>query len=157
MKKTISFGKIDWYGCGRKINEVEVDVELKDSGKGPELSVCADVWNARRTDIVAGGQILDELDKFKYLGGNELFQKIHRLWKAYHLNDMHAGTPEQEKWLEEHRTWRGDYKKDCECLEKAGLLTVRIKGRSKPYKYGSEWLYWPIPEEDLAEIKEILA
>ena len=154
MKKTFDFGKIDWYGRGRKINAVTVDVELRDSEKGPEFSACAGVWNTRRTDIVAGGQILDELGKYKYLGGNELFRKIRRLWKAYHLNGGHAGTPAQEKYLAEHRTWRGDYKMDCECLNKARLLTVKLDG--KLYTYGNAWLYWPIPEQDLAEIKELL-
>ena len=154
LRKTFNFGKIAFYGR-RKINEVTVDVRLEDKGKGPVFSACADVWNARRTDIVMGGQCLDELSKYKYLGGNELFRRICRLWKKHHLNDMHAGTPEQEKWLAEHRTWRGDYEKDCECLEKAGLLTVDLDG--EPYKYGTAWLYRPIPEEDLAEIKELLS
>lgn len=154
MKKTFDFGKIDWYGRGRKVNVVTVDVRFEDEAKGPTFSVCADVWNTRRTDIVAGGQILDELSKFKFLGGNELFRKIRRLWKAYHLNDMHAGTPAQEKYLAEHRTWRGDYKKDRECLKEAGLYRVMMDG--KPYEYGHAWLYWPIPAEDLAEIKELL-
>ena len=154
MKKTFDFGKIDWYGRGRRINAVTVDVELKDSGKGPEFCACARVWNARRTDIVAGGQCFDELGKSKFLDGNELFRKIRRLWKRHHLNGAHAGTPEQEKYLAEHRTWRGDYKKDCECLNKAGLLTVKLDG--KLYTYGNAWLYWPIPDNDLAEIKKIL-
>lgn len=153
MKKTFDFGKIDWYGRGRKTNAVTVDIELKDSGKGPVFSACADVWNIKRTDIVAGGQCLDELSKFKFLGGNELFRKIYRLHGLYHLNDMHAGTPEQTAYLKEHRTWRSDYDKDCECLKKAGLLTVELDG--KPYTYGHAWLYWPIPDSDLAEIKEL--
>ena len=153
MKRTINFGKIAFYGK-RKVNEVTVDICLKDEGKGPVFSVCADVWNATHTDIIAGGQIIGELSKFKYLGGNELFKKIHRLWKKHHLNDMHAGTPEQEKYLAEHRTWHGDYTKDCECLKEAGLLTVQVDG--KPYKYGHAWLYWPIPEQDLEEMKKLV-
>ena len=151
MKKTFDFGKIDWYDRGRKINAVTVDVELRDSGKGPEFSACADVWNARRTDIVAGGQILDEVAKYVR---DPLFKKIRRLWRLHHCNDMHAGTPEQEKYLAEHRTWRGDYGKDCACLKEAGLYRVMVDG--KPYEYGNAWLYWPIPDEDLAEIKGLL-
>lgn len=154
LEKTFSFGKIAFYGR-RRINEVDVTVRLEDEGKGPVFSACADVWNARRTDIVAGGQLLDELDKFKYLGGDELFRKIRRLWKKHHLNDMHAGTPEQEKYLKEHRTWRGDYDKDCALLKEAGLYEVELDG--KPYRYGERWLYRPIPEEDLAEIRKLLS
>lgn len=154
MKKTFKFGKIDWYGRGRRINAVQVEAELRDEGRGPVFSACAEVWNGRGTDIVAGGQILDELSKYKYLGGNELFRKILRLWRLYAGNDMHAGTPEQEKYLAGRRTWRFDYGKDCECLKEAGLLTVNLDG--KPYEYGRAWLYWPIPDGDLTEIKGLL-
>ena len=150
MKRTFDFGKIDGYDRGRKINAVTVDVELRDAGKGPEFSACADVWNARRTDIVAGGQNLDEVAKYVR---DPLFKKIRRLWRLHHCNDMHAGTPEQEKYLAEHRTWRGDYGKDCACLKEAGLYRVMVDG--KPYEYGHAWLYWPIPDSDLAEIKEL--
>ena len=153
MNRTISFGKIAFYSK-RKVNEVTVDIRLEDGDKGPKFSVCANVWNAHHTDIVAGGQILDELSKFKYLGGNELFRKIHRLWKKHHLNDMHAGTPEQEAYLKEHRTWHGDYTKDCECLKEAGLYCVMVDG--KPYEYGHAWLYWPISEQDLEEMKKLI-
>lgn len=154
MRKTFDLGKIAWNG-GRKVNSAELEVEFRETDRGPEFSVCASVWNARRTDIVAGGQCLDELSGFKFPGRDGLFRKIYRLWKLYHLNGMHAGTPEQEAYLAERRTWRGDYKKDCECLKAAGLLTVQLDGR--PYTYGHAWLYRPIPENDLAEIRRLLA
>lgn len=154
LEKTFSFGKIAFYGK-RRVNEVTVTVRLEDEDKGPVFSACADVWNASHTDVVACGQILGELDKFKYLGGDELFRKIHRLWKLYHLNDMHAGTPEQEAYLKEHRTGRADYSSDCALLKEAGLYEVKLDG--KPYCYGERWLYRPIPEEDLAEIRKLLS
>ena len=152
MRKTIDFGKIAYNGK-RKINSVDLEVELRETDKGPEFSVCGSVWNSKHTDIVAGGQCLDELSKF--LSENKLFQKIYKLWKLYHLNGMHAGTPAQEKYLAEHRTWHNDYEKDCECLKAAGLLTVQ--DGAGQYTYGHAWLYWPIPENDLSEIKQLLA
>ena len=152
MKKTFDFGKIDWYGRGRRVNAVQVEAELRDEGRGPVFSACAEVWNGRGTDIVAGGQCLDEIAPF--LAESATFRKILRLWRLYSGNDMHAGTPAQEMYLAEHRTWRFDYDKDCECLKEAGLLTVDLDG--KPYEYGRAWLYWPIPDGDLAEIKGLL-
>ena len=159
MKKTIDFGKIA-FRRKRRINRVTVDVELDEDSceNGPVFSACASVWNCPGTDIVAGGQCLDELSKFKFLGGNELFRKIRRLWKANHLNDSHVGTPEQEKAVAAHfaRVGRAyDYGEACDALKRAGLYEVP-DAAGGTYKYGHGWLYWPIPEGDLAEIKALL-
>ena len=150
LKKTIDFGKIAFYGK-RKVNRVTVEVELRDGGKGPVFSACGNVWNAVGSDIVCGGQCLDEIAKFVR---GPAFRKVFGWWKKYHCNDMHAGTPEQEKYLAEHRAGRRDYDGDCECLKEAGLYEVELGG--KPYRYGEAWLYEPIPEEDLAEIRKFL-
>lgn len=136
MRKVIEFGKIDFYGTGRRINAVTVEMELRGTEERPVFSCCANVWNAKRTDIVMGGQCLDDLlpyiCKYKFL-------EIHDLWKRNHLNDMHAGTERQEACL-----------KSGESLEKWGLLW------DEDYKYGTAWLYRPIPKADLDRIKEIM-
>jgi len=157
MKKTFDFGKIALRG-GRRINRVTVDVELREDvcENGPEFSVRASVWNTRGTDITMGGQCLEELQKYLYR--DETFRKILRLWKANHLNTMHAGTFEQEKAVAEHFAKTGkryDYAEACEALKKRGLYEVP-DAAGGTYKYGHAWLYWPISESDLAEIRELL-
>jgi hypothetical protein len=153
LQKTFNFGKVDYYGRGRRVNKVGVTVRLYDKGDGRVVfSACGDIWNGRGTDIVCGGQCLDEIAK---LVKDPTFKKIYGWWKKYHNNDMHAGTPEQEKYLKEHKTWRGDYDRDCELLKNAGLYEVRLGG--KHYRYGEKWLYEPIPEKDLAEMKAFLS
>lgn len=156
MKRTIEFGKIAYYG-NRKINAVSIDIELReqerDGEKYEELSICGDIWNAPRTDIVCGGQCLDEIAR--YIKGS-LFKEIYRYWKLYHLNGMHAGTEEQDAAIE---AWKAqgnqyDYTKVCDYLKEIGLYEVEYKG--KPYRYGSAWLHREIPEADLARIKEII-
>ena len=72
MEKTFDFGKIDLNGCGRKINKVEVEVELTNDGR---FTASASVWNSKHTDIECGGQCLDELVQF--LKSNETFMKIY--------------------------------------------------------------------------------
>lgn len=162
MKKTFNFGKIDWYGTGRKVNEVTVEVELRDTDKGPVFSASGNVWNSKKTDIVAGGQILDSR-KLSHLGPK--FRQIKDLWLMYHLNDMHAGTPEQEVCLKDFEDERAQiaatlneplhcYEVDKWLLRNHNLETVNLNG--KPYTYGTAWLYRPIQEDDLAEIKELL-
>ena len=53
MKRTFNFGKIDYYGRGRKVNSVEVKVELSDKGV---FTASANIWNSKHTDCVCGGQ-----------------------------------------------------------------------------------------------------
>lgn len=165
-KRTIGFGKIDWNGSGRKINELEIEMRLEDAdGDKPVFAASLNVWNSRHTDCVAGGQMLDDKVVLKAVGGNPLYMKILGLWKRNHLNGMHAGTPEQEKCLADYESERDAVEKElggnpsyydvsCEILKHHGLYEVRLDG--KPYKYGHAWLYRPISEEDLAAIKGFL-
>lgn len=155
ISKTFKFEKIAFYG-GRRINSPEITVELCYTDKGPELSICGDVWNSKHTDIVMGGQCLDELMQFDSLSCNTLFRKLHRLWKLYHLNGLHSGTEAQEKALLEWKSSGGNfdgcngYDTDCKYLESIGLLD------DNGYHYGSSWLYRAIPDDDLKLIEELL-
>lgn len=188
MKKTFNFGKIDFCGSGRKINLVTVTVELRRrggkttftidrktgektiTGKTPEyveLSICGDVWNARRSDIVCGGQCLDTIAEYRrQLSDPELFDTLHGLWTKYHLNGTHAGTPEQEKAIEE---WKAagnkyEYTAVCEMLKQRGLYEVNYTGLSvgrryenEPYKYGHAWLIQELPGDVLLKIEHLLS
>lgn len=160
MKTKISFGKVDGYGNGRKSCEITLEVELRDTDKGPEFSVCGNLWNNIHTDIIWGGQCVDDLFwKFgKQMQNPKLYAEILELWKKYHLNGMHAGTEEQEDYLDqyksEHPNWRYDYSEACIILKCAGLYEVEVDG--KPYQYGHGWLYREIPEVSLNRIKKII-
>lgn len=148
IEKTFQFGKINLYGK-RKINLVEVKVALEDDSDKPVFIASATVWNQSKTECILAGQCLDEL--VPYLKNNELFMKIHRLWKLYHLNSMKPGTPKQEAAVEEYlKDHKYDYKEVCKYLESISLL------KDNDYKYGSSWLYAPIPENDLEEIRKLL-
>ena len=150
MKKTIEFGKIDYDKRERKTNAVDISIELKDEKGHETLSICGNIWNGNHTDVICCGQCLDEINI--YLKNNKIFKKIYRLWKLYHLNDMHAGTKKQEEFLKSHNieNWANEYKKTCEILEKYGFLY------DDGIKFGSTWHYWEIPENDLKEIKELI-
>lgn len=153
MRKTFKFDKVA-YTSKRRVNlptiEMELEYKNNDTSK-PILSICGCLWNATHTDIVIGGQCLDELNKFSSLKCNPLFKKLYRLWKLYHLNDMHAGTVKQEQALNNYCDPNRYYSYDeqCKYLESIGLLV------DDGYKYGSSWLYWPIPDEDLKEIESL--
>ena len=160
MKKVFKFGKVDAYNIGKRNCLVTVEVELKLDREGCEVfTASGNVWNNLKTDIIQGGQCLDDLIKFKELKYNKQLLLIHDLWKKYHLNNMNAGTLEQsqalEKWHKENGT-RFDYTKDVEYLKSIDLYEVTLKDGS-PYKYGHSWLYREIPENDLNIIKTLLS
>ena len=147
--------KVDAHGYGKR-NICEVELTLTNTAKGLEFSVCGTVWNQQQTDCTLGGQCLDEmltLARAASWSGAEiaLLVEVVDLWRAHHLNGMHAGTPEQEKALE---NFSGDYSARCEHLRALDLYEVEHEG--KPYKYGHGWLYRPIPAADLARIWSLL-
>lgn len=144
MKKVISFGKIA-YNENEKVNKVTIEIELEGDEK-PVLSICGNIWNSKCTDTVCCGQCLDDL--LPHFKNNTKFKEIYRLWKLYHLNDMHAGTEAQEELLKKYNIY--EYGKACELLKKYNLY------EDKGYCYGSAWLYRPIPENDLKKIIEII-
>jgi len=156
MEKTISFGKIDLNGKGRKINEVTIEMKLEYKKGKPCFSASADVWNSRHTDVEMFGQCLDDLVPF--FKDNELYMEIVGLWQRNHLNDLTPGTPEQMKCLTDHKDEinedDGFYTKELNLLKKYNLDVVDLDG--KPYKYGTAWLTRDISEEDLKAIERIM-
>lgn len=184
MKRTFDFGKINYTGSGRRY-PVTVEVELKRRGgektftvdrktgertytgnttpEYVEFSACGNIWNTTKTDIVCGGQCLDTIAKYVK---DPVFKEIHKLWQQYHLNGMHAGTPEQEKAIEE---WKAagnkyDYTAVCEYLKSIDLYEVNYTGLSigrryenEPYRYGRAWLIQEIPGDALLRIEHMLS
>ncbi len=88
------------------------------------------------------GQCLDHIKP-----KNKHQKKLIDLWHKYHLNDMNAGTKEQEKAIEEaikeKKLENYDYEKVCTYLKSIKLYEVIYYG--KPYKYGHGWLKRRLP------------
>ena len=188
MKKTFDFGKIAFNG-GRKINRVTVTAELLPRGGDPtftldpktkeriptglcapayvELSIRGAVWNGRGTDHLTGGQILDVIAEFRdQLSDPDLFDTLFNMWKTYHLNDMHPGTPEQEAAVDAWRAAGNRYTYDgaCEMLKAQGLYTVEFTGKSvgrfydhESYTYGHDWLIHDLPGDVLLKLEHMLS
>lgn len=187
MKKTFTFGKIG-YERKNRVNLVQVFVELRrcggqdtftvdrktgektTTGKTPEyveLGISGCIWDARRFDWVTGGQCLDTINEYRdQLNEPEVFDELYQLWKKYHLNGMHAGTPEQEKAVEEWKAAgnRYDYTAVCEMLKERGLYEVNYTGLSvgrryenEPYKYGHAWLVQELPGDVLLTVEHLLS
>jgi hypothetical protein len=147
----VSLDKADYMTKGRKTNEVRFTMTMRTEKGRPVFAVQGEVWNNRGTDILAGGQCIDlfaELVSSHRLPCEcrKIIKALLPVWKAYHLNDMHPGTPEQEDYLVKTGNVHCDYDRACEVLEKAGLYTVTLEDGT-PYKYGHGWTYRPLPDE----------
>lgn len=156
--KTFKFKKIDWYDRGRKINQPEVTMTLKyDEEDRPCLSIHGNIWNCHHTDIVCGGQNLDEMIKFDSISSDPIFNKLYYLWTNYHLNDAVAGTPAQLAAIKTFHTANKEnsivnlnsFNADIEHLKSIGLYD------DNGNIYGSEWFYMSIPDEDLQMINDL--
>ena len=98
MRKVFSFGKVAYNGK-RKINEVTLEIDLGDWNGYPQFSAHAKVWNNIHTDIVAGGQMIDDLyNRFAVLRLSVLYKTIMQLWEKYHLHNI-SNIPEEDKEL----------------------------------------------------------
>lgn len=236
MKREILVGYTkDRIQSRPKSGRVTIEMELRDTDKGPEFAASGNVWNSSGNDIEMGGQCVDKLadEVSTWNITREAYARIVELWKAHHLNGMKAGCEHQRAanwhicpghysattntWVPRRKTSYGEtggYNdqgllgtwiygalknvKQFEIPEKGLRLIVEDDGimvtrrvewtfqncaneteaakishpgqtvycsknmLSKPcpecgYKYGHAWLYAPIPENDLREIKAIIA
>ena len=150
IQKTFDFGKVDYYGRGRRVNKVDVTVRLYDKGDGRVvLGIMGGFWNGRGTDYVCCGQCLDEIAEFV---SDPLFKKIYGWWKEWHNTDMHLGNEKQEAYLKSKGVSVHDYG--------AGLAALKAAGMEKDsdgIEYGRKWYWHPIPEPILSEIKKLLS
>lgn len=150
MKGTLQLGKVDAWGSGRRINAVEIEIELDDSG---ELHMVGAIWNGAHTDWESGGQIYDTISQL--FPNDARVQRIVEIWQRWHLNHMRAGLPKQEEWLREHGRGR-DYDETRARLHKAGLLVIGRSKGWKGYKYGQAWLREELPDDIRAEIVKLI-
>lgn len=161
MKTTIKLPKIGYNNSNRKINAVTIDLKLVEkecinfeTGVKETMfvfSASAAIWNSKNTDIVAGGQMLDELPEL--YKGNSLVKQIVEIWKEYHLNDLQAGTKIQTSFVKQYfkdNNLKYDYKDACEYLTEIGMI------EDCGFKYGHQWLCKPIPSDIVETIKNII-
>lgn len=162
--RVISFGKIDYYGGGRRVNEVELELTLRESEderRDVEFTASGGVWNARKTDYLYCGQMIDDPDVVKQVKTKrELYLEIMDLWgkKKYHLNCGRCCTPAQVVELEKRFGdcwWHKPYKEQKEYLESIGMLEDEYEGEK--YVFGKKFVPWRIPAADLDRIREIIA
>lgn len=122
MRKMFSFGKVAYNGK-RKINEVTLEVELREWNGYPEFTAHAMVWNNIHSDIVAGGQMIGKLyNRFATLRDSVLYKTIMQLWEKYHLHDISDIPAEDQELIDLLFSNKG--RKEIE-----GILKSRVEER----------------------------
>ena len=179
IKKTFNLGKIDLYGAGRKNYPVRIELELRRCGGEPTFTRDPDgsrIYTGEKTPeytelTISGsigariaGQCLDEIaERANDLREpeRETFRRLYKLWKHWHLNGLHAGTPEQEEAVAEWKAAgnRYDYTAACDMLEERGLYEVPFTGKTvgriyvnELYRYGHGWVVRDLPESVINEV-----
>ncbi len=79
------------------------------------------------------------------------FDRLVRIWRDYHLNDITAGTQAQELALKQ---WKKENKYDYSAA-RAYLKEIGLE-EDQGYTYGTKWLARPIPQEDVEFLKELV-
>ena len=166
MKNTLDLGLVKYDGRNRRAS---ISWELKRDAERPTVSASAQIGN------VIGGQCLREVRDVcrRYGKWNEKAEKIFLFWCAYHLNHMNCGTEEQSRFVAKYLAETGgrdEYETISEVLRTAGLFTVPLSeaeialnpeagyfspNGQKLYNYGFSWLYRPIPQNILEQIKNL--
>lgn len=130
--------KVDYNGTGSKRNAVDMEITLRHVGpraaadceplmfqtvthehlaEYTDLSVCGFVWNHIHTDIVSGGQNIEEIAAF--FPRDKRAQRIAEIWREWHLNGMTAGCIHQPE------AWTCTNTRD-RYADKVGTITGRI-------------------------------
>ena len=109
----------------------------------------------------AHGQIQNHLSLLEPLRFNEGWNKdkldeLLEVWNRWHLNDLRAGSPDQESALREIEILGDYYPQAVAYLESLGLQpdpNYLVDG--KPYSYGTHWLKEEIPEEVIKYLESL--
>ena len=96
--------------------------------------------------------IKKELDTIEYAENWDKIKAFTFLehWENWHLNDLTAGNPQQEVFVNEYKkSNKYDYEEVCEAMKKAGIY------ESNGYKYGTKWLSVEVPTKVIEFLKHL--
>lgn len=162
--------RIGAFLVGGEWMTVHVEIKTEERPEGLTLSIQADGRLPRRREIECGGQWMDGLREVLDRGtldagvSRASVERLLTVWERWHLNHMRAGCEHQraEKWdkrpLDQSKPTSAYIQHPDGQMGWNMLTWVPVKdggllGAPCPtcgYKYGSKWLYEPLPEEVVA-------
>ncbi len=126
--------------------KVKIVAELRNDEHGRrELSIVGEIDNHTYGQCDDSIRELVEQHGSGHRDKGEIL-KLLDIWDRWHLNTMRAGTSRQQEiirpWLKQTReSGYKDYTEQCDYLFSHGLLI------DDGYKYGTAWLYEPLPDD----------
>lgn len=172
-RATLLIGQYRHRDGSRALCPVEIEIEISPTPNGPQLSICGSVWYYNRRDCYACGQLRENIREYLdvLLIPEEHLGRILAVWNRWHLNGMRAGC--------EHQRAEGWNKRPIDPSKPLGAYGLHFDGQRQPswnmlawipraehpegllcypcptcgYRYGSAWLYEPLPASIVAEVK----
>ena len=149
--KVLSFYPVPYYD-GTSYAQIKVELRTKNDGQYV-LSMQGQIGGRNGSSGQCYEEIMDTYNKAPKQKQFELLQKICAVWERWHLNDLRAGTPRQMAALRELKKSQGkigDYDAQLKYLESRNLV------EDNGYKYGSAWLFEPLPQDVLNFIQKLI-
>lgn len=162
-KLVIGWIRPEFFGFENTSCRVELEIELSRKNreqrdlwlrpvKNPEaLSISGTIYHGKRW--IKGGQIDDTLRKAlkadaftRLLIPKQTLEKLLEIWDEWHLNDLRAYCIHQKPIIERLRKENPELLRVSHYRE---LIKVPELARCPEcgYRYGTAWLYEPLPEE----------
>ena len=123
------------------------------------LSISGVVGPRKNGDCTGGcGQIVGQpIEKYNTDEGwnRSKVEQFYTVWRTYHLNNLHAGTPKQERALAQRAVARHqqdhvyNYRDACDYLKDIFLYV------DEGHTYGHGWLTEDIPEDVLLYLSDL--
>lgn len=119
-----------------------------------EVAITGETWYAtangnrdlRYRDCMSAGQNVEDLRKVP----GPRAARIASLWDRWHLNGMKAACAHQQAEVDRIYREMPGYDRDGERWNALRRITC-----PEGYAYGSAWLYEPIPDDVLAELRQL--
>lgn len=115
IERTVNLGLVDGYGNGKKNCPLDLCFRLERVTLGTQdsprlttdlgrtrnyvtLAMTANLWNPLKTDIIHGGQLVDDLLTYVDTPETRLWVEV---WHTWHNNAMRPGTTRQQKVIDQ--------------------------------------------------------
>lgn len=150
-----NFDKTVCVGTTLTCNRRHISVYARIKYESGRLSICGVEGTLSSGNALGScGQISQpKIENYASGWTLEKVSKLWQVWDRWHLNDVRAGSPKQEKFLREHpvKAVYPDfhYDKASDALKEAGL------NPDNGYTYGSAWLTEEVPEGVLSWLKSL--
>jgi hypothetical protein len=154
--QTQNFSKVVRIGTARTYNNRVYSIFCKIEFKDGRLSISGVEGPTRDGNAIGGcGQIdnhlRDELHTITPAPGWDALKlrQFFNVWERWHLNDLRAGSPAQEKYLRENPIPKEDYaypKSHYEVASKV-LADAGLNPDADGYRYGYAWKREEIPAD----------